>query len=60
VYVRLLRLNGLEIARNATPVKATLTARATRAAWTAAASRAEATYMAAKEQKSHTNSDIFG
>jgi len=43
-----------------TPVKATLTARRTRATWTAAASRAEATYMEAKEQKSHASSDIFG
>jgi len=41
-------------------VKAILTARRTRATWTAAASRAEATYMEAKEQKSHTSSDIFG
>ena len=39
--VRLLRLEDYEIARNATPVKATLTARGSRAAWTAAASRAE-------------------
>ena len=41
VNVRLLRLERLEIARNATPVKAPLTARRPRAAWTAAASRAE-------------------
>jgi hypothetical protein len=41
VNVRLLRLESLEIARNATPVKASLKARRPRAAWTAAASRAE-------------------
>jgi len=41
-------------------VKASLTARITRAARTSAAPRAEATYMEAKEQISHTSSDIVG
>ncbi len=50
--VRLLRLEDCEIARNATPVKASLTARRPRAAWTAAASRAEELIWRRRRRKS--------
>jgi hypothetical protein len=50
--VRLLRLEDYEIARNATPVKAPLTARGSRAAWTAAASRGEELIWRRRRRKS--------
>ncbi len=50
--VRLLRLEDSEIARNATPVKAPLTARRPRAAWPAAASRAEELIWRRRRRKS--------
>ncbi len=54
--VRLLRLGDCEIARNATPVKAPLTARGSRAAWTATASRAEELIWRRRRRKSQTGS----
>jgi hypothetical protein len=55
VDVRLLRLNSPEIARSATAVKASLTARRCGAAWTAAAPRAHDQIERRRSKKTREN-----